>query len=137
MEEKRLYEMMFVMDINRTGTEERMLKRVIHPIIEKHGGEVVLSRKWADYEFAYPIKKLTRGAYHLVYAKLPPNKVRDIKRDCYLKEEILRVLFLCAKEVPQKLVLSTGEVVELKETSEQDISEQKEEERIRKKEDVV
>jgi small subunit ribosomal protein S6 len=114
MEEKRLYEAMFVMDINRIGNDERAFKRVIHPLIEKHGGEVLVSKKWADYEFAYPIKKLTRGSYHLIYAKIPPLKVSEFKRDCYLKEEILRVLLISAKGIPEKVVLPDGKYIELK-----------------------
>jgi len=123
-EEKRLYEAMFVMDINRTGPDERAIKRVIHPLIEKHNGEILVSKKWAEYVFAYPIKRLRRGVYHLVYLSIEPSKISELKRDCYLKEEILRVLFLRSKAIPEKVVLPNGDFMELKEeTPAEEVSE--------------
>lgn len=112
-EEKRLYEAMFVMDMNRTGPDERAIKRVIHALIEKHNGEILVSKKWAEYVFAYPIKRLRRGVYHLTYIAIEPSKVSELKRDCYLKEEILRVLFLRSKAIPKKVVLPDGTHMEL------------------------
>lgn len=121
MEEgRRLYEAMFVIDINRTSTDERAIKRVIHPLVKKHNGEILVSKRWAEYVFAYPIKRMRRGVYHLMYLLLEPSKVGELKRDCYLKEEILRVLFLRVKTVPEKVALPDGGFMELKEQDQQE-----------------
>lgn len=109
----RLYEGMFIIDINRVGTDERSVKRAVHRILEKHGAKVIVSTRWAEREFCYPIKKQTRGIYHLVYFTCKPEKLVDIKRDCYLSGDILRVMMLRVKKVPDKVILPDGNWLEL------------------------
>jgi len=114
----RLYEGMFIVDINRVGTDDRSVKRVVHSLLEKHGAKVLVSTRWAEREFCYPIKKQTRGIYHLVYFECKPEKIAEIKRDCYLSGDILRVMMLRAKRVPDKVALPDGGWLELdKETT--------------------
>jgi len=108
----RLYEGMFIVDMNRVGTDDRAVKRAVHRLLEKH--EVIVSTRWAEREFCYPIKRQTRGVYHLVYFECDPSKVADIKRDCYLSGDILRVMMLRVKKVPEKVILPDGNWLELK-----------------------
>ena len=110
----RLYEGMFIVDMNRVGTDDRAVKRAVHRLLEKHGAKVIVSTRWAEREFCYPIKRQTRGVYHLVYFECDPSKVADIKRDCYLSGDILRVMMLRVKKVPEKVILPDGNWLELK-----------------------
>ncbi len=63
-------------------------------MIEKAGGEMLVSRLWEERRLAYPIKGHRKGTYWLTYFRLPSDKLAGIQRQCQLSENIIRVLFL-------------------------------------------
>lgn len=87
----RLYETMFVLDSTKVATDPEAARTTLHTAIEKHGGEVVVSRPWDENrKLAYPIKKQKKGYYQIVYYKFESTKQRELERDFQLIEIILR-----------------------------------------------
>jgi small subunit ribosomal protein S6 len=63
-------------------------------MIEKFGGEMLVSRLWEERRLAFPIKGHRRGTYWLTYFRLDSSKLGELKRLCQITEDIVRVLFL-------------------------------------------
>ena len=88
------YEGMFILDSNRYGRDPDAVSGRISEIIERAGGEILVSRLWEERRLAYPIKGHRRGTYWLTYFRLDSNRLAEIQRQCQLNESILRKLFL-------------------------------------------
>jgi ribosomal protein S6 len=61
-------------------------------IIERHGGEVLVAKKWDERKLLYEIKGNKRGLYVITYFNAPSNAIAGIERDVNLSEEVVRVL---------------------------------------------
>src|SRR5215208_5677361 len=61
-------------------------------IIERHGGEVLVAKKWDERKLLYEIKGNKRGVYVITYFVAPSNAVVGIERDVNLSEDVVRVL---------------------------------------------
>ncbi len=51
-----VYEGMFILDSNRYGRDPEAVSNQIPAMIEKLGGEMLVSRLWEERRLAYPIK---------------------------------------------------------------------------------
>jgi len=91
---KNVYEGMFILDANRFGRDADAVSGQISEMIEKSGGEMLVSRLWEERRLAYPIAGQRKGVYWLTYFRLDSNRVAAIRRQCLLSDDILRVLFL-------------------------------------------
>jgi small subunit ribosomal protein S6 len=89
-----VYEGMFILDANRFGRDTEAVSGQIPAMIEKLGGEMLVSRLWEDRRLAFPIKGQRRGTYWLTYFRLDSLKLVELKRQCQITDDILRVLFL-------------------------------------------
>ena len=89
-----VYEGMFILDANRFGRDSETVSGQIPAMIEKLGGEMLISRLWEERRLAFPIKGQRRGAYWLTYFRLDSSRLVDLKRQCQITEDIIRVLFL-------------------------------------------
>jgi small subunit ribosomal protein S6 len=56
------------------------------------GGEILVSRLWAEQRLAYPIQGHHKGTYWLVYFALDTLKLKELNRTCQLNESLLRFL---------------------------------------------
>jgi small subunit ribosomal protein S6 len=69
-----LYETMFLLDANKVASEGEAIRTAIHNILEKHGGEILISRPWDDRKIAYSIRRAgvthKKGSYYIVYYKM-------------------------------------------------------------------
>ena len=63
-------------------------------MVEKLGGEMLVSRLWEERRLAYPIKGQRKGTYWLTYFRLDSTRLVDLRRQCQITDDILRVLFL-------------------------------------------
>jgi len=88
------YEGMFILDSNRYGRDPDAVSGRISEIIQRAGGEILVSRLWEERRLAYPIKGHRRGTYWLTYFRLDSSRLAEIRRQCQLNESILRKLFL-------------------------------------------
>jgi small subunit ribosomal protein S6 len=89
-----VYEGMFILDANRYGRDPETVSGQIPAMIEKLGGEMLVSRLWEDRRLAFPIKGQRKGTYWLTYFRLDSDRLGDLRRQCQITDDILRMLFL-------------------------------------------
>jgi small subunit ribosomal protein S6 len=89
-----VYEGMFILDSNRFGRDHEATSGQIPTMIEKLGGEMLVSRLWEERRLAYPIKGQRKGTYWLTYFRLDSLRLTELERQCQITGDILRVLFL-------------------------------------------
>jgi small subunit ribosomal protein S6 len=89
-----VYEGMFILDSNRFGRDPDTVSNQISVMIEKLGGEMLVNRLWEERKLAYPIKGQRKGTYWLTYFRLDATLLGDLKRQCQITDDILRVLFV-------------------------------------------
>lgn len=89
-----VYEGMFILESNRFGRDPETVSNQIPAMIEKFGGEMLVSRLWEERRLAYPINGQRKGTYWLTYFRLDSLKLGDLRRQCQITDDILRVLFL-------------------------------------------
>ena len=89
-----VYEGMFLLDSNRYARDPGGVSNEINQIVQKCGGEILVSRLWAEQRLAYPIDGHRKGTYWLTYFKLDSNSQPQLVRACQLAESILRNLIL-------------------------------------------
>ena len=89
-----VYEGMFILDSNRYGRDPDAVSGQVPVMIEKLGGEMLISRLWEERRLAYPIKGQRKGTYWLTYFRLDASRLGDLRRQCHITEDILRELFL-------------------------------------------
>ena len=89
-----VYEGMFILDSNRFGRDPETVSGQIPAMIEKLGGEMLVSRLWEERRLAYPIKGQRKGTYWLTYFRLDSSRLGDLRRQCQITDDILRVMFL-------------------------------------------
>ncbi len=85
------YEAMFLYGPTAAQDFEAAQKNV-RAIVERHGGKVLVLKKWDERKLAYEIKKQKRGTYIICYYTGPGASVGAIERDVNLSDDILRVL---------------------------------------------
>ena len=99
----KVYEGMFLW---RTGDINHL--DIVRGIIEKRKGVVKEIDKWDERRLSYEIDRNKRGFYVLAYFEAPQEAVAQIKRDCVLSEDVLRVLILRALTYEKKEELATA-----------------------------
>jgi small subunit ribosomal protein S6 len=85
------YEAMFLFPASAAAEVDASIKNVTG-IIERHGGKIVVVKKWDERKLAYEMNKQKRGLYVIAYFNAPGTAVTAIERDVNLSEDILRVL---------------------------------------------
>ena len=96
-----VYEGLFIFDSNRFARDREGLAREVEGYIEAAGGELLVSRLWEERRLAYPIKGQRKGAYWLMYFRLPTAQISPLTRQCEINEPLLRQLFV---RLPDSLV---------------------------------
>jgi small subunit ribosomal protein S6 len=83
---------MFILDSNRYARDPGGVSGAIPEMIQKLGGEVLVSRLWNEQKLAYPIGGHRKGTYWLTYSKLDSAKLTELNRAIQLNESIVRSL---------------------------------------------
>src|SRR5262245_16030314 len=84
------YETMFLLDSNKVSADADGIKNQIHHILERHGGQVIVSRPWDyNHKLTYPIGKQKKGAFHIIYYTLESTKQSELERDFALQEGLI------------------------------------------------
>jgi small subunit ribosomal protein S6 len=91
---KTVYEGMFILNANRYGRDPEGVSGQLGQMVEKAGGEMLVSRLWEERRLAYPIAGQRKGIYWLTYFRLDGTSLVGIQRECDLNDNVLRVLFL-------------------------------------------
>jgi small subunit ribosomal protein S6 len=92
------YEAMFLLPASATAELDASIKNVTG-IIERHGGKIIVIKKWDERKLTYEIKKQKRGLYIIAYFTAPGTAVGAIERDVNLSEDIVRVLVTDAEHL--------------------------------------
>jgi small subunit ribosomal protein S6 len=90
------YETMFLLESNKVSSDAEGAKQQIHHLLERHGGQVIISRP-CDYnhKLSYPISKQKKGSFHIIYYTMESTHQAALERDFALAEGlILRQLTL-------------------------------------------
>lgn len=88
------YECLFLLDPNKASADPDGVAAQVNGIIERYGGEIIVSRPWGESKLAYPIAEFRKGIYHLTYFKADSTKVPSMEHDFRLCEPLLRHLLL-------------------------------------------
>jgi ribosomal protein S6 len=94
------YEAMFLLGAAATAELEKSIA-LVRGIIERHGGTILVLKKWDERKLAYEIKGQKRGLYIISYFTAPGAAIGSIERDVNLSEEVLRVLVTDAEHLNQ------------------------------------
>jgi small subunit ribosomal protein S6 len=86
------YEAMFLLPPGAAMDQDGTGLRLCRSIIERHGGQVILIKKWDERKLSYEVNGQKRGTYVIAYFRGPGAIVASIERDVKLNDEILRVM---------------------------------------------
>lgn len=95
------YEAMFLLPSAASADLDGALQ-LARSLVERHGGEVLVLKKWDERRLAYEIAKQKRGLYVLCYYRGPGASVNAIERDVNLRTDVLRVLITKADHLNQE-----------------------------------
>ena len=88
------YECLFLLDPNKSSADWDGVMGQVNGIIERVGGEILISQPWGEPKLAYPIKNFRKGRYLLTYFHCEAGKIAEIEQECRLNDVILRQLVL-------------------------------------------
>ncbi|MEQ8789590.1 MAG: 30S ribosomal protein S6 [Pirellulaceae bacterium] len=91
---KNVYECMLILDSNRYAKDPQGVSGKVPELVEKCGGEVLVSRLWVEQKLAYPIEGHRKGTYWMTYFRLEGDNITQFNRECQLSDNILRHLVL-------------------------------------------
>ena len=93
-----LYEAMYIADPAQSEQEvEALTERLKSEMVEK-GGEVLDVQHLGKKRLAYRIKKKKDGFYFLLYFRLAPGRISELRAGYGLNDSILRFLFVKKRE---------------------------------------
>jgi small subunit ribosomal protein S6 len=88
---------MFLLDANRYARDPSGVTGKVCQMIEKCGGQILVSRLWAEQKLAYAIGNHRKGAYWLTYFRLDSRRTTELNRAARLNSDILRSLVLAVE----------------------------------------
>jgi small subunit ribosomal protein S6 len=100
-ENTAVYEGLFILDANKFARDRDSLAREVEGLVEAVDGELLVSRLWEERRLAYPIKGQRKGAYWLMYFRMPTPRLKELTRSCEINDSILRQLLI---KLPEALV---------------------------------
>lgn len=87
-----LYEGLFLMNQQAFAGDLTAALDRVRDLLGKAGAEIVSLRKWDERKLAYPIQGQKRGLFLLTLFRVAGDQIARIERDCYLSDDVLRVL---------------------------------------------
>ena len=89
-----VYECLFLFDANKYVRDPGGVSTTVTDLIQKNGGEVLVSRLWKEDKLAYPVNGHRKGAYWLTYFRMESTTLSSFNRACGLNEDVLRHLVI-------------------------------------------
>jgi small subunit ribosomal protein S6 len=87
------YECLFIFDSNHYARDPGGIASSVQSMIGDLGGEILVSRLWAEQRLAYQIKGHSKGTYWLAIFNLDSLKLKELNRTCQLNDSLLRHMF--------------------------------------------
>ena len=84
------YEGMFLLPPGAGDSNAQL--ELVKGMIERHGGQILVLKRWDERKLTYEIKKQKRGVYIIAFFKAASKSVAPLERDVKLSEDVLRVL---------------------------------------------
>jgi ribosomal protein S6 len=97
-EQVNQYEAMFLLPAGAAAEVEGSINTV-RGIIERHGGKIIVIKKWDERKLTYEVKKQKRGLFVIAYFTAAGPAVSAIERDVNLSEGVLRVMVTDAEHL--------------------------------------
>lgn len=94
MAKTNVYETLVIFDSNKYAQDPAKVGNQISALVQKLGGEVLVSRLWNDQKLAYPIDGHRKGTYWLTYFRLNGEKITEMNRELRINETVVRSLTL-------------------------------------------
>lgn len=91
-DDANVYEAMFLLPPGAAMDQDGTGLRLCRSIIERHGGQVIVIKRWDERKLYYEINGQKRGTYVIAYFRAPGAAVTAIERDVKLSDEILRIM---------------------------------------------
>ena len=89
------YELVVVLDAQKSSSEKEELYKQIQEAVTKSGGQVLNSHVWLDKQkMTFSIKRKNEATYYVVNFQSERSYVTKIKEFLRLNEEILRYLVI-------------------------------------------
>jgi small subunit ribosomal protein S6 len=89
-----VYECMVIFDSNRYAQDPNGVGHQVAELVQKLGGEVLVSRLWNEQKLAYPVDGHRKGTYWLTFLKIDSQKLTELTRALEINETVLRQLVL-------------------------------------------
>jgi small subunit ribosomal protein S6 len=86
------YEAMFLLPPGAPMEEDGKGMRLVRSMIERHGGQIIVIKRWDERKLSYEVNGQKRGTYVIAYFRAPGAAVGPLERDVKLNDEILRVM---------------------------------------------
>ena len=86
------YEAMFLLPPAAAMDQDGTGLRLCRAIIERHGGQTIVIKRWDERKLSYEINGQKRGTYVIAYFRAPGGAIGAIERDVKLSDEILRIM---------------------------------------------
>jgi small subunit ribosomal protein S6 len=90
----RNYEAIFVISSKLSENEIKDIAEELKKLIESKNNAKILDTLVEPRQFAYPIKKETKGTFITYKFQAPPETISNIKGEIKHREEILRITFV-------------------------------------------
>jgi small subunit ribosomal protein S6 len=95
------YEAMFLLGPAATQENNGGID-LVRATIERHGGTILVVKKWDERKLAYEINKQKRGTYIIAYFTAPGSAITPLEREVKLSDDFLRVLVTKADHLNQQ-----------------------------------
>ncbi|HOC95952.1 MAG TPA: 30S ribosomal protein S6 [Candidatus Cloacimonadota bacterium] len=92
------YELMVILSPKLNEEEANQLNDSILAIVKDLSGELIKTEPWGRRMLAYPINKLQEGYYYLNFLKMESLKVKTLKQQLGLNENIIRHMIIARGE---------------------------------------
>jgi small subunit ribosomal protein S6 len=95
------YEAMFLLGPIGAAEPEKSLG-ICRGVIERHGGQIIIIKKWDERRLMYEVEGQKRGTYIIAFFRASGTAVAGIERDVKLSEDILRAMVLRADHLNEQ-----------------------------------
>jgi small subunit ribosomal protein S6 len=90
--EKRVYEVIFIVDPDTPEDEATRLTETLHHIVTDQGGTVTRNEVLGRRQLAYRIGRKTEGVYHLFEVEGTGREIAELERRMRVSDQVIRYL---------------------------------------------
>lgn len=102
MAEKRIYEIIYIVDTDTSEEESARLTETLRQTITDQGGTVVKSESMGRRHLAYRIGRRNEGVYHFFEVEGTGREIAELERRMRVMDQVLRYLTVRVDEDRQR-----------------------------------